>query len=979
MSKDNCNIMHELDCLSNVNSFSCSINVVRERLPPLKPLYSMISQNIRSVYKNSDDLSANLTLLSHNVDIIILTECILKPDIPIPTRSGYSAHCTTFQVTQNDGVVVYINSSLQHKVKEIVIADASCLEVTLSHCTLLCIYRSPSNKNTKRFRESLDCLLKDNKYDKNVLIIGDININIMENHGSNYLRMLADHDLTPGHRLNTRINTCVDHVITNIDPKLSASIAVLETTITDHLMTLINIYSSSEQTCKTNTKIVTDFMGALDTLRSLEPLKLLKYDEPEYLAQEIINLMNASLTINTKTVKIPHNKRLLKPWITTGILKCINNRNKLQKQLKQDPNNTILQITYRRYRNYCSNLLKKLKKQYETNQLAKSKNNNKLLWNTIKSITNQNTTKSKNQELLNIGSSEKESSDLINEHFINVGKTLAEEIVNQSITNTSEALESIIDKPCNSIGLIEPDPSEIDTVIMGLKSDSASGWDNIPTKFVKLAKNDIIPVLHHLFSLCFKKGCFPQVFKRAVIHPVYKSGDRGSINNYRPIAVLSVLSKILEKLINKRLVNFIEKYHIISDSQFGFREGKSTEDAVLALTSKIVNLIDKKKKSLCIFLDLKKAFDTVSVPILLKKLEKLGIRGPFHDIVSDYLSNRSQIVKLEKHILSNVEPTLLYGVPQGSVLGPTLFLLYLNDLATLKLHNASIISYADDTALLFHGLSWAEVYNTAEVGLQMVIKWLKRNLLTLNTEKTNYMTFSILNRFQPPNYLHLTAHGCNNYPITSCNCSALAKVSYVKYLGIYIDQQLNWHKQIENCTARVRKLLWLFKYLRHVSDRKLLIQIYKTLVQSVITYCLPIWGGSHKTQLIRLERAQRCLLKVLLLEKYTYSTVKVYEDCNLLTVRQLYIFLCILKTHKNMTPDPIINAKRNPYNVIPNLNTHTKFSRNQFHYKAISLYNKINRILHIYNMSFSETKKTIFDWLRQMDYTETENVLNSEF
>lgn len=213
----------------------------------------------------------------------------------------------------------------------------------------------------------------------------------MDYRGANYLEMLSNHGLLPGHRLNTRVKSCIDHVMVNIDPtKYSATIAVIETTITDHLMTLFNIYSNSKSTVSKNTKTMTDFPGALKTLQELNLSKLLSIEQPENLAQEIVNTISKSLEQNTKTINVPHNKRIIKPWITTGILKCINNRNKLQKQLKSDPTNTILQITYRRYRNYCNNLLKKLKRQYEREQLAKTKSNNKLLWNTIKTITNLN-------------------------------------------------------------------------------------------------------------------------------------------------------------------------------------------------------------------------------------------------------------------------------------------------------------------------------------------------------------------------------------------------------------------------------------------------------------------------------------------------------------------------------------------------------------------------------------------------------------
>lgn len=358
-----------------------------------------------------------------------------------------------------------------------------------------------------------------------------------------------------------------------------------------------------------------------------------------------------------------------------------------------------------------------------------------------------------------------------------------------------------VNTQANSFVLLETDCDEVYTTLMNLKSNSASGWDNIPTKFLKYTSMIVVPIITHLANQCFTKGIFPALLKEAIITPVHKGGDRDDISNYRPISVLTCLSKIIEKLINTRLLNYLAKFNILSDSQFGFRRNKSTEDAVSSLSSLIAEHLDRGEKCLTVFLDLKKAFDTVSTSILACKLEKIGIRGIALDLFKDYLTNRKQRVKVGQHISSDA--SVLYGVPQGSVLGPTLFLIYINDLCNMKILNAKVFSYADDTAVAFYGCSWHDVKHHAETGISRVADWLKSNLLTLNTSKTNFICFSISKRNEPVDKNEIVIHTCKGAYGNTCNCPSIRKVTETKYLGVVLDKRLSWYPHLEQVTARI--------------------------------------------------------------------------------------------------------------------------------------------------------------------------------
>ncbi|CAG9137778.1 unnamed protein product [Plutella xylostella] len=356
----------------------------------------------------------------------------------------------------------------------------------------------------------------------------------------------------------------------------------------------------------------------------------------------------------------------------------------------------------------------------------------------IANINNQKTT---NLNLLQSCSHPQDSVDHVNDYFASVGKRLAEKI-----TSGHGDIDKAIKQNINSIPILsntfvlsETDNREVEITLKLLKDDCAVGWDSIPAKVLKSSSNVLVPLMTHICNLSFRSGIFPESFKIDIIHPIHKGGNMDSVNNYRPISVLPAMSKILEKLINARLIKFFAKYNILSDNQYGFRMNRSTQDAILNLTDTVVRKLDSNYKCIGIFLDLAKAFDTVSIPTLLDKLERVGFRDGSLKLFNSYLTNRQQMVRIGDH--SSTLKTVNFGVPQGSILGPSLFLVYINDLCNLNISKGSIISFADDTTLIFHGESWEDVARTAENGLKAVTEWLRSNLLTLNDTERDETLF----------------------------------------------------------------------------------------------------------------------------------------------------------------------------------------------------------------------------------------------
>lgn len=580
-------------------------------------------------------------------------------------------------------------------------------------------------------------------------------------------------------------------------------------------------------------------------------------------------------------------------------------------------------------------------------------------------------------ELLGISDHPKSSINKVCEFFTNVGRNLAVNIISHApcSVDTDMPLTENIPQipyntyPCvNSLAFIETDATELDSLILQLRNDCATGWDGISSMILKNSRHILAPPITYLCNLCLRMGKFPDALKKAIVHPIYKGGSRNCVNNYRPISVLPALSKILEKVLNKRLRNYLDKYNLIADNQYGFRIGVSTEDAVLDLTQFVARTLDSKMKCVGIFLDLSKAFDTVSVPILISKLEHLGVRGITLEIFKDYLRNRKQQVKIDTH-LSN-EQLVTYGVPQGSILGPTLFQIYVNDLCKMSLPNCKIYAYADDTAILVYGPTWEIVQSKAETALNNVMTWLNSNLLTLNLHKTVYIPFAIRRTSSPPPTFSVTAHSCSN-PSAPCLCPALTRTDHVKYLGVVIDDGLRWDKQLDTLTTRTMRLIHIFKSLRESANFDTLKMVYYTLCQSIISYCISVWGGAIKTNFLRVERAQRAILKVMTRKPYRYPTTQLYSDCKVLTVRQLFVLQCIFRTHSTTPPsDP--KKRRN----LPTGTQHkTTFAQHQFYTLSAYIYKKIHKQLNILDLNRHKLKSKVTEWLLQQDYSSTETLL----
>ena len=357
-----------------------------------------------------------------------------------------------------------------------------------------------------------------------------------------------------------------------------------------------------------------------------------------------------------------------------------------------------------------------------------------------------------------------------NDFFANVGPRLSRKILDKLRTDEDFLAAQKTDTFPNSLFLTPVSANEIIKIISRVKTDGAPGPDNIGPKVYKKVKHCIAEPLSYLINLSFTSGNFPSHLKEAVVVPVFKGGDPTDMSNYRPISLLNTISKFYESAVKTRLESFLESQNLISPNQFGFRQGRGTDEAILKLTTTITNFVDNNKKCLAVFLDLAKAFDTVSHKILLKLLRNIGVRGLAMQWFENYFTNRVQNLKIGK-VISSDSRTVVCGVPQGTVLAPLFFLIYVNSLCNLNIQG-HIISFADDTAVVFAGDSWDEVFALANQEMQVVQSHLDSLLLTLNVKKTKLMTFSALN-VVIPDHNSLIIHSCHG--LHDCDCPPIER------------------------------------------------------------------------------------------------------------------------------------------------------------------------------------------------------------
>ena len=500
-------------------------------------------------------------------------------------------------------------------------------------------------------------------------------------------------------------------------------------------------------------------------------------------------------------------------------------------------------------------------------------------------------------------------------------------------------------KVTNSAYLNYTDTIEIEKIIKSLKNGKSLGPNRIPTSILKYCVDILSEPLSKLINLSFDQGIFPELLKTAKVIPVFKKGDPLLCNNYRPISLLSIFSKILEKCFHKRIYSFLEKHQLIYKRQFGFRNKHSTLDALVNLIETTKLQLDEGNFVSTVFIDMQKAFDTVDHEILLSKLNFYGIRGCVNNWLRTFLCGRKQYVSLSNY--QSELDIIKCGVPQGSTLGPLLFLIYLNDLNEI-FTQVTANHFADDTYLTFANENTLVLERVMNEELKILVEWLKSNKLSLNENKTELIIF------KPPTE-NLTSDEVsiklNNHTLTPCKV--------VKYLGIVIDENLNWNAQIETLTTKLSQANGILSKLRHYIPLSLRISVYYSIFYPHILYGSLVWQYSTNTKLQKIYTLQKRCIRILTFSDFLEHTNPLFISLKLLKlcdVLQGEVLKYFFRLHMGQLP-PIISTLFTYNNTvhnhctrsssslhIPSFNT-INYGKNSLRYKGASDWNNFYKDL----------------------------------
>ena len=851
---------------------------------------SILMLNIRSCCKNFDQFISTFCNVISSFTCLILTETWLTQDrdnvFNIP---GF--HCINlYRNNQGGGIKIYFKEPIQCKVLNRYTFVSNLFEMLTvellygsNRYILASIYHPPTSfpvKNvefidlfTSFMKEVIDLKMP-------VIIAGDININLLNpnNHAyvDMYTRNLLELGMKPLVTLPTKVNidnritrfSVIDHIWVSNELQ-SDQTFIIPIDITDHFPVACFISSPSLLV----PGVITSKQRQL-TSRGKQSFRVLlsnihvnttnmdvntAYDN---YFRKVFDGYNVAFPIKNCTKRDKNSFA----WVTPGLKECIKKKARLYKAYL---NGYIRKEDYTLYKNRLTNLIRRSKRLYYEKILLENATNSKFLWSTINSLLNRGNCQVL-KEIVDNGSVLKGDAmvNCINQYFVN-----AASLVTNSLPQT-DAFVCLAVRTRESCFFPPTSIHEVRKIVLNLKNKGSKLLDIHPSI---LKENIDIFSIHiaDLYNFAIEVPGYPDALKVARVNPVHKSGPPEKIDNYRPISALPLFSKVFEKLTLFRMNSFITRQNILTPAQFGFRKGYSTTHAIIKLLSHVVKAYHQKHYSACFFLDLRKAFDTINHKLLLQKLEHYGFRGHSYRFLLSYYQNRKQYVHSNGYNSATLPVNC--GVPQGSILGPLCFSIFINDLP-LAVEEETIL-FADDAAFVITAPTLEGLLEKIRNLFSDLAAYLNINKLVPNASKSKLMMF--------------TSKPTSNLPVMLFGGKEIEWISEFKYLGLTITNSLNFTRHISNIALNVSRITGSIVNLKSLFPTQILIKLYYALAFPHISSHIIVWGAAPTCQLRSLYIRINNMLRVIVGARRvngrpTISNENLYKQLRLLNLTSVY-------------------------------------------------------------------------------------------
>jgi hypothetical protein len=944
-----------------------------------RSILTVMHLNSQGFLSKSDELQIFLNDEGRNIDVISLNEHkIDEENINFLNKlRGY--HLGAYYARKNSrygGSCLLVKSNTNFKVathldflNEDFIFEGCTIELPDHNKIITSIYTSSAVRDRKPFLDKLRrfvSLVWSNKK-KEVLICSDCNVDLLKTSSDavDLLSILEINGFRTNFKSPTRVaassSTCIDNIFTSLNVQVLGT-SNFDLGISDHRCLQIKVSTSLASTA-TNPLIIKrrydensirEFKRDLiENKWQLSLEKSVDFNFEVYMGKFLCSF-NKCFPLKV-LAKQPIYKK--KSWCTLGIKTSSRRKRELHIQMKNSSDIVFIEYV-KNYKRIFKKVLTAAKRMFNDQLINGSENKVSTVWSIVNSELGGKNMNNNSPIALDVEGTTIDDPEivvnLLNDHFISVGDGPDTKV--SPFSALLRTMEFTKNRDSNlRFSFRRVTTEEVQNCIMSLNNKKSSGWDNVPTTLIKKLHQTISRDICSLVNFSLSKGEFPSALKMALVTPIFKKGIRGSLDNYRPISVLTVFSKIFEKIVNNQLVRYLEGGNLFCENQFGFRRGRNTSEAVAKFVNEVVEALDGRKSVAGVFCDLTKAFDCVNHKIMLGKLELYGVENRELGWFKSYLENRKQKTILSVNGIKSESSWKIIksGIPQGSILGPTLFLMYINDLQ--KNLTDRLTLFADDTTALVITKNTEQLLNNIPTVIVNLNQWFNINGLHLNYKKTNIVHFSTQTRTQFP-------------PEIDTVDNTVQVIDDVKFLGVRVDRNLKWSSHILQLSKKLNSVCFCLSVLKNKVNKQTLITVYYAYFFPLLKYGIIMWGSCSGS--LNILKTQKRAVRIILHLNSRESCRSAFKTLKILTLPSLFLLEILSYVHKNKDEFMLRNhshaySTRQRHDFQYPIHRLTLFERAPY-YNGVKLYNRLPS--HLRTLTSNVFRKSLKEILLEKAY-----------